>query len=245
MFTRISYQTSSDWRPFVQRVQSEISSDGVVIIEDLYDDHNYSHLLRLARSLGRVELDDTSAPDNPHSYIRDVEAQETPSQDSRGFQIRSTTTLEFPCHTDDYFRECPSDIVMLYCVQHDPQGGDSILVYLSDIVTKLEADVIVELKKPLFPSHCGLVAILTEADEWSIRYNRTELESTCQLRATSLTPAQISALNQLDQAIEPGKHYVKLMPNECMLLHNKKVLHGRTAFSQTSNRLLKRVKVYS
>lgn len=245
MIIRINYKGSSDWSTFVQGIKSSILKHGVVVIENLAYDPNNDLLLRLAMSLGKLSLEDVIVPENLNSYVHHIEAKETPLEDSHGFKILSTTDLEFACHTDDYFSEHPSDVILFQCVHQAEHGGDSIIAFLSDVLTKLDTSTIADLKRSSFPSHFGLVAILTdEGGELFIRYNRIEVERSCQRIQVSLSQDQLAALDKLDEAIESSKHYLKLMPNECIVINNKKVLHGRTAFSQASNRLLRRVKLY-
>jgi len=232
------------WSEFLQDIQLAISFPGVALLEKFVDRPGTNLLARLALLLGEVSYEDVSAPEpGPIGFIHRIEAKEEPLQDGFGYEILSTTHRRFPCHTDDYFVERPCDVFLLHCVLQAEHGGDTIIVHLRDILEQLEPRTIAELATPSFPAHFGWAPILViEKYFLWIRYNRLQIDRACQVNQVTLTDNQLNALDELDAVIDTSQHYFKLKPSECLVLNNKTTLHGRTAFSGTTNRLLRRVK---
>lgn len=135
--------------------------------------------------------------------------------------------------------------IILHCVRQAQEGGQSVLAPLGELLAKLSPGTVTRLQRADFPSRAGLAAVLMTSGggSLSIRYKRTEIERCSRHLDLALTAEQRAALDQLDDAIERSRHHLKLMPNECMVIDNRTVLHGRTAFPSQSLRLLRRVKV--
>jgi len=235
------------WFEFIREIKHELVKQGVILIEKVPEDRKKYFLKNLALSLGKISRGDVIIPDQEvDTFLHRVEVHKPNLKDNDNFLILSTTSLEFNCHTDGYFEPDPIDIVILQCIIPDKAGGDSIIVFLEDVISQLDVESIKALKQPIFPSRCGRIAILTEDDSGlSIRYNRLELDRGSILHNVKLSSFQVKVLDRLDAAIDSSKIYLKLMPYECLIINNKKVLHGRTVISsEDSNRLFKRVQLY-
>ncbi|MBE9116537.1 TauD/TfdA family dioxygenase [Lusitaniella coriacea LEGE 07157] len=223
------------------------NSHKAVLVQNISKIENEIAIKKISASFGNVSRSDVFSPEKEiDDYIHKVQVQKQHKKDSDGFLILSTTHLPFDCHTDGYFDLNPIDIVILQCVTPDKYGGDSIIVFLEDVISKLDLDIIKILKQPIFPARCGKVSILTENEnDFSIRYNRLELNRGAILYNVKLSLLQVEALDRLNSAIESSKIYLKLMPYDCLIIDNKRVLHGRTALSsENSHRLFRRVQIY-
>lgn len=230
---------------FIQNVESAVANHGAVCLKHLTSEQSDYLLSKLSGCLGTVSLDDVITPDsNFFDYAHRVEAKKEPSVDQHGFLILSTTTLEIPCHTDDYFSPRPADLILFQCVSQDILGGYSIIASLKEVLKRLDDFTTDSLKKLWYPAHFGDVRILTERERVFIRYNRSEIERACLTRNISLSQFQQTCLNELDQAIQSSLIVFKLSLNDILIVNNKTALHGRTALPDTTSRLLRRVKLY-
>ncbi|MGK7953097.1 MAG: TauD/TfdA family dioxygenase [Xenococcaceae cyanobacterium] len=85
----------------------------------------------------------------------------------------------------------------------------------------------------------------TPEDE-EIRYYREQIERILELETFSLADKYRAAIDTLDTVLQqPGfSSQFPLQPGQILFMHNRKVLHGRTGFSLTSDRLLYRVRLH-
>ncbi|WP_336215016.1 TauD/TfdA family dioxygenase [Nonomuraea sp. LPB2021202275-12-8] len=246
MVIYINYAVTVPWEAFTAEIRSKVRFHPILVIRGLPGEGGAHTLARLAKSLGRVDSTDVTAPDEGNRLVHAVQARDEPIRDDHGFPILSTTNADFPCHTDDYFEANPSDLVILQCVHQASAGGDSLAATVDDIIAHLDSATLDLLARPLFPSHFGLVPILQEhATEWRIRYNRVEIERSAQRLTVPVQLECVGALDRLDRAIEQVKTRIALTPGDCLILDNHRVVHGRTAFERGSKRLFRRVKVYT
>lgn len=155
----------------------------------------------------------------------------------------SRSAMALPPHTDSSYSPLPHEFVAFMCALDDT-GGDNMMVPIDHILSYMDAVQLRMLAKPLFPFTKRRYAVLEgEPDGWSIRYYRAQID-----RAVSegqvVSDECAAALEALDALIERPENQiaVKLAPGEALLMHNKKVLHGRTAISPTSDRLLYRIR---
>jgi len=243
---KIDFSRYNYWEDFISNVKSFVSNPGCLIIENFDSDLEKGLLQNLAKSLGKISLSGINVSGNvlEDGFIHRVEVKEEALKDKSGYNILSSTAEVFPCHTDDYFSENPVDVVILHCVIPDEFGGESIIAYLKNILDFLATKTIKILSQQTFPSHFGKVSILEkDINGYKIRYNRLEIERASKITGISLNEKQITALDHLDNAINKTQIIFKLKKNDCLVLNNKKLVHGRTAISKDSNRLLRRVRI--
>jgi hypothetical protein len=155
----------------------------------------------------------------------------------------SSTTGDFPLHTDESFAPAPSQYVMLHCWRPDTGGnGDSLLANSEAIAERLEPWALDlchranfvwrDCRAPIFTHQPGL--------DWpAVRFNIREiagddLDERADLRARALPEIFLAAA-------EAAADHILLEAGDCLVLDNRRVLHGRIAFGQGSERLLKRV----
>jgi len=151
-------------------------------------------------------------------------------------------------HTDGSRRVRPYDIVILYCVAAEEEGGDTILVPLDDIVANLSKDQFHILRAPTFPFGRSVFPIVESLrGQDAIRYYRTQILKSLQHLGAGLLVGADDTLEALDQALEDPSNQVrfKLQPQDLLLINNRKTLHGRTKMSDESERLLLRAQVFS
>lgn len=231
----------------IEAIQSKLDMyDSVLTHVPSLEQSNYL-LLKLVDVLGTASQEDVTVPDSEtSSYLHRVEICKEPVQDKYGFRPLSTTNLAIPCHTEDYFMPAPSDIVIFQCIRQDNEGGRSILAYLENILSNLHEEVLNYLKMCEYPSYFGKVAIIQEDDygKFQIRFNRGTLNKASTMTGLKLLPEYEAALCQLDLAVNKSQISFNLQPYDVWIVNNKRALHGRTALSKGTNRLLKRVKLY-
>ena len=241
---------SHEWNDFVGEVKAGIiSRHRSVLITNFGNGESNKPLIDLATSLGRPHIQ-CGLPTHPveDKIVFRVECCGEGIRDSRNVLLYSTTHLGFPSHTDGSGKPIPYDVVLLYCVRQDQDGGKSTVVTLDDLMISLKPQSIETLRTKSFPVPFGIAPVISGdgSDLW-IRYNAEELSFYARLRRFELTENQKNALADLAGSIsslevkQPG---VQISPGQCLVIDNKRALHGRTSFSPAGNRLLKRVRLY-
>jgi len=243
---KVDFNRYNNWEDFISDVKSFVLNPGCLIIRNFDSNLEKGLLQNLAKSLGKISLSGINVSGNvlEDGFIHRVEVKEEPLKDKAGYNILSSTAEVFACHTDDYFSENPVDVVILHCVIPDEFGGESIIAYIKDIIDVLDTNTIEILSQPTYPVHFGKVSVLEkDINGYKIRYNRLEIERASETTGVSLNEEQLNALDNLDNAINKTQVIFKLKKNDCLILNNKKLVHGRTAISKGSNRLLRRVRI--
>src|SRR5436309_1124313 len=116
---------------------------GAVIISNFPDTDDNCALRSFGESLGQLRRHFSrktgSLPvSGCNDYVHIVEATSNTLRNSQGQAIISQTHLEFPCHTDEYFLQAPSNIIVLLCCRSDDQGGgQTVLAHVDEIVAVL------------------------------------------------------------------------------------------------------------
>ncbi len=238
---QISYRLFDD----IKRVL--LDTDPIIILKNFPTQTNKA-LVELSLGLGVPNRNTSSIQvDMEDSFIYNVEARQEGVKDDEGNWIYSTTHHEFNCHTDGSNNENPYDWVLLLCVRPDLGGGESILFDIQDIISELSLQTIQLLSQPVYPFYFGLAPILTpDGSSYEIRYNRRDIDVYEKSRQLAIPADCKKALDHLDQVIKFSNTKLRFLLNQgdCLIINNKKVLHGRTAFNHNSNRLLKRVRLY-
>ena len=126
-------------------------------------------------------------------------------------------------------------------------GGESIMIPVEDILSRLDSKSLELLGDAVFPFRNNLYSILSgETGNELIRYYRTQIDQILEMKTATLSDKYIAALDTLDNALQQSAQWIQfpLQPGQIMLMHNHKVLHGRTGFSPESDRLLYRVRLH-
>jgi alpha-ketoglutarate-dependent taurine dioxygenase len=83
----------------------------------------------------------------------------------------------------------------------------------------------------------------TEDDKWRIRFNQATLIREMEKDEFTKTPALKSLIDVLTSFEKDPNNILTLSSGDLLIVHNQRVLHGRTAFSSGSPRLLKRLRM--
>jgi alpha-ketoglutarate-dependent taurine dioxygenase len=150
----------------------------------------------------------------------------------------------FDLHTDESFKASPCEFVLMHCWRNDPAGGGITLLANSEqAAARLEpwAAALCFRVKFLWRNNYAPILARSRAVQWPlVRFNAREIagdaigEDEPDLRARVLPDIFLAAANA---AVER----VQLKDGDCLVLDNRRVLHGRTAFDPASRRMLKRV----
>jgi alpha-ketoglutarate-dependent taurine dioxygenase len=205
-------------------------------------------LLNLARALGTPVNSGAMVPAHPleDEFVYRVEPRNDGHgvEDDSGLLIFSTTDRVFDCHTDGYHNRDPIDLVLMLCVRADASGGVTTLAHVDDLLDALNAAERTLLADPVFPTLNGRTSVLKEARSGAtMRLNLAEIERFIRDDDPVFTLAHFVAARRLDALARGDCRCASfaLGPGDCLILDNRRVLHGRSALSAGSTRLLKRV----
>lgn len=159
----------------------------------------------------------------------------------------SRTHLPLPPHTDSSYMVLPHEIVAFHCVEADENGGETIMVPIDHILKHLDKSVLARLRDPVYPFGQGYHGILCgDEDNPLIRYYHAQVKRSLTSDMPPLPQEHQSALRALDDFLDQNHRFQKfrLKPGQILFMHNHKVLHGRTALSPDTNRLLYRLRMH-
>ncbi len=159
----------------------------------------------------------------------------------------SRTHLPLASHTDSSYMDNPHDLVAFQCIVADKMGGESTMFAVEDILQLIDSENLKLLRASVFPFGDNIYPIISgvKGNE-QIRYYRSQLDRTLELKGSSLPDRYRMAIDNLDTVLQKSARLIKfpLRPGQIVFIHNKKVLHGRTGFSPDSDRLLYRVRLH-
>jgi gamma-butyrobetaine dioxygenase len=162
------------------------------------------------------------------------------------------TGLGLSPHTDNPYRDPAPTLQLLHCLQDAAAGGDSIVVDGFAVAARLRQQApehfALLTRTPVtfrfrdqttdLMAVTPLIALDSQGLIKAIRYNNRSLAP------LALPPEQIepfyAAYRALGELIASAEFQVvfKLHPGDLFIVDNERVLHGRTAFSNTGNRHL-------
>jgi gamma-butyrobetaine dioxygenase len=232
-----------------------LSQKGWYVVSGVALEDNNTALLALGKQLGLVSLQGTrsGAPNLENDGVNRVEAMDEPMRDAAGNPVLSSNSDEFPLHTDDSYNLSPARYVLMHCWQNDAStepgaGGESWLSHVNHIVSKAPADLVDRLIYTPYPTPFGQATILQRARsqqgiEWQVRFNRRDMQSFAKLRGKSLSEQQLSDLAEFETLASRCMERIRLQPGDCIIVDNRRALHGRSAFNPASGRLIKRLRI--
>jgi tetratricopeptide (TPR) repeat protein len=189
------------------------------------------------------------------SFTKVYIARESASAEPADSEVTqySRTHLPLPPHTDSSYAVLPHEMVIFHCVEADEAGGETLMVPVDDILQHLDDEVLARLREPVYPFGQGRYAVVSgngrafggNRNASLIRYYQAQLERTLSVEAADLSAEHRSALAALDALLAQDKlcHKFHLQPGQILFMHNQKVLHGRTALSTHTHRLLYRLRL--
>jgi len=173
------------------------------------------------------------------------DVRDTGQEVSQGARF-SVTSYESSFHTDNSFGETVLDLVGLLCLQTARSGGVNQIVSGHAALQVLSAafpDALAELRRPFHIDRRGGVRegqeptiqlpVIEETSQGLIvRYLRYWIEAGHQRIGVPLTPAQVAALDALDEVLRRRDLRVEfaLERGQMLFLNNRWLLHNRTAF---------------
>jgi tetratricopeptide (TPR) repeat protein len=177
-----------------------------------------------------------------------------PAEDGKATQV-SLTHAALPPHTDSAYDLLPHEMVVFHCVEADENGGRTLMVPIDHVLKHLSDDVITRLREPVYPFGQGRYPILFGDQDFGdrtdnqsasfMRYYNVQLRHASIQNSVEFTPAHRAALDTLDNLLENQElyHLFHLQPGQILFMHNQKTLHGRTALSQGTHRILYRMRL--
>lgn len=230
-----------------RRVLADVATDGFAIVRDVATDDDNAALIALALRLGRP-LFVPAASRNASAeggLIQRVEALPRPERDGKGFPIDSTTSDNFPLHTDCAYLAVPPDLVLLHCWRACGGGGATLLADARAIISKIAPSTLSALRALRFSVEgyaCPAIATGSDGSLVSIRWSDRMLATA----ANGSDPRMLRSLEQ-DFVCTANALACSFVLNErdVLVVDNQRMLHGRTRFSPNSGRLLKRMRLYA
>jgi hypothetical protein len=158
----------------------------------------------------------------------------------------SVTRAESGFHTDNSFGDGVVDTVGLLCLRPASSGGISQLVSGDAVLAllgQLHPGALEVLRRPFHVDRRGGVrpgeeptalrpVVEGDGDTLTWRYLRQWIEAGHARAGQPLTPAQVQALDALDEVLRRPELRVEftLGPGAALFLNNRRLLHNRTAF---------------
>ncbi|MDJ0706835.1 MAG: TauD/TfdA family dioxygenase [Leptolyngbyaceae cyanobacterium MO_188.B28] len=215
-----------------------------------------TNLVNLAKAIGSIEPSQSASGFGRPGFSRQkqrkvsfTKVQINPAKANAGGGVTqySRTHLPLSAHTDSSYMSRPHELVAFQCIVSDRAGGESIMIPAADLLPRLDRDVVELLRAPAYPFGNQPYPILAgEVGHEQIRYYRAQIDRILQAGAPPLSNQHLAAIESLDKALQQTEHYrqFQLQAGQIVLMHNHKVLHGRTGFSPESDRLLYRIRLH-
>ncbi|KGJ88159.1 hypothetical protein ND16A_2712 [Thalassotalea sp. ND16A] len=147
-------------------------------------------------------------------------------------------------HTDSSYMANPHPVLAFQCVVADPNGGETILMAIDDIIAGISDTNKALLSAEVFPFAKTKSAILAKDDygAWNIRFYKTQLEQS--LENEALEQKYLNAISELEASIANEKHHFRttMQPGDMILVNNLKALHGRSNIEAESPRVIYRIR---
>ena len=225
-----------------------LKDDPVVLVQNTPKIDPEKSLKKLSKSLGTIlhRGNKGFAKNLDFTGFHHLNAREAPVVAPTGDVFQSTTGNAIPIHTDEFFKKDSAEIVLLHCINPDPRGGESLIAYFDDVILALSEEDIKDLRRPLFPAPFGKVPVIYgRTDNPEIRYNRRVISESATNYKNEIPGNIINLLDRFESAVEEKLTYYRLQRDECYIIQNNKVLHGRTALSPSNQRHLIRVRLHA
>lgn len=160
------------------------------------------------------------------------------------------SSLEFDLHSDLPYRETSPGVQLLHCIRDSIEGG---LSYFSD--SFLAAQTLREERPKLFDALVNFPATFAVRDPYrDTKFRRQQpmirLDHEGEICEVNYSPFTLPPLGHKDDVklfylaldkftqllhSEENKYIVKMNPGDLFIFHNRRVLHGRSAYNATNS----------
>lgn len=174
------------------------------------------------------------------------------------YKTFSSHNAEAQLHTDSAFSKNPEDIFILLVVKSARcKGGESILLHLEKLLEHIHAlpdgyAVEQTLRENVYPFAVPDVFKKSLEDELEyatgpilyddkIRFRSDSIRQCLKFNPELLNHKQHQALDAIDEILSNPAHYQRLYlnDNDLIIIDNKRMLHGRTAFTDKERHVLR------
>ena len=235
-------------------IKATLASTGYVILRDFCDANDLNkkkaHFLTFCESLGEP----ITHNHNSGSIIWDIKSNTS----QREYKTFSDHNDEALLHTDSAFSAEPEDVFALFVSRSARCGGGISTLMHYDKVLKLihshpdGADIERILRSSVFPFAVPDVfkKNVDNTFEYNIgpilydhfiRYRSDSIRKCVEYKPSLLNHEQLRAIDLLDSFIHDPIHaeQIFLNDNDLIVIDNKRVLHGRTAFDDSERHVLR------
>ncbi|CAF3417048.1 unnamed protein product [Rotaria sp. Silwood1] len=248
----LQWRGLNELKKLVNQIHEALSlGGGICVVKNVpINDDNESYL-SIAKSFGGELLRDLRMPSRSMEADSVIYRVEEDPLNTNEYAY-SATNAHFPLHTDCAHFRYPAQVMMLLCCQPsmNDSGGKTILTDVDDVLKMLTEQQIRDLATNQFLWWQGenqqvQAPILTKTDDgrWRIRFNQATLRQEMgedEFSKVSTLQSLIHILNEIE--VDPSNS-ISLTSGDLLIVHNQRVLHGRTAFTSKSSRLLKRIRL--
>lgn len=221
-----------------------VEAGGWAVVRGVPCDAGNASLLAMARSLGEVKGGAGDDPTHEGAAVHAVASYPQAIRDVGGKVMLSTTSTVFELHTDEAYRPDPCRYVFLHCWRPDPNGGGVSLLAASEIVfAGLEpwAAALSFRAKFQWRRFAAPIFMDEPGRPWPrVRFNMREIAGDEIGEADAAAGARLLP-DVFAAAASAAAVTLQLAAGDCLVLDNRRILHGRTGFAPGSGRLLKRV----
>lgn len=223
----MAWPPPGDWPARLQEL-------GALRIRGVPLDTDNRSLRSLGARLGRPSLRAQDRSLDEGQGIQRVQALGRPVRDRFGKPLMSAGHGEFALHTDESFLDQPARFVLLHCWQPAASGGTTVLADIRAIATEVDRIEWIAWNQLRLPYPCG---DRSSIESGALRFNAAECAT------SALSPVQQSWLTRFAATARRSAADQPLDSGDVLLLDNRRMLHGRTAFDAASGRLLKRLRI--
>lgn len=210
-----------------------------------------TNLVALCQSVGAIathSINGNTKPSRPRKVsFTTVQIDPTKATAAGGVTQYSRTHLPLPPHTDSSYMARPHELVAFQCIASDQTGGNSIMLPVKDLLPQLDRSIVELMRSPVYPFGKHTYPLLVgESGHELMRYYQAQVEHSVTAETTALAAPYRAVLEALDSVLDQAYHSYQfhLQPGQIVLMHNHRVLHGRTGFEPGSDRLLYRVRLH-
>ena len=208
---------------------------------------NRSITVALAQAIAAMQSTSTGRTESQRSKVSFTKVAIDPKKAAKNGNATaySRTSKPLALHTDSSYKATPHELVAFQMVRTDTVGGDTLMMPVERILRHLDHQVIETLQKPVFPfGKADFPVIWKTDDQPRIRYYRSQIDNAV-AKGASLSDNARAAIDMLDVVLNQKDldSRLRLNAGDILFMDNTRVLHGRTAFGDQSDRMMYRIRI--